>query len=1045
MKRVTTCALFAGWVATIAIVVLLFPDTQQAAQPAAPGLTVPEGFEIERVAGPPLVERPIVADFDPDGRLYVADSSGSNERVETQLASKPHRIVRLEDSDGDGRFDKSVVFADKMMFPEGAMWFDGSLYVAAPPSIWKLTDTNGDGVADQREEWFEGKTLTGCANDLHGPYLGPDGWIYWTKGAFAQQTYDQPGKAPFVTRAAHIFRRRPGHAAIEPVMTGGMDNPVDVAFTPSGERIFTATFLEHPQAGKRDAIVHAIYGGVYGKTHGVIDGHKRTGDLMPILADLGPAVPAGLTRYESRAFGADYRDSFFAAMFNLRKVTRHVLEPSGATFTMQSSDFVVSTDRDFHPTDVIEDADGSLLVIDTGPWYKLCCPTSQLAKPDVPGGIYRVRRTGAPRVQDPRGRQLDWQAMQPEQVARLLGDPRPAVRQRALAQVATLGSGAVPAVAQVLRTSTSADARRNAVWALTRVDGDQARRMVREALIDQDPGVRQAALHSAGLWRDRAAVPQFVDGLKSGAPAIQRAAAEALGRTGDGAAVPALVAAAAAASDRVLEHSLTYALIEIANPAVTLAEGQRAQSARARRASLIALDQMDGGALQASAVVPLLESTDPVLKDTAFWIASHRQDWGSALTGFFEKRLTGSAATAGGGAELRAMIGQFAENAALQKMLADAVRSPRSAAARTSALEAMSAARGRLKVLPSSWVTVLLDTVSKSDAAAASLALGVLRATPAPKEEMAIVSGSLQAVGRDPSRPADVRIEALAAMPNGLSSVDADLLQLLRSGLEPTRPTLVRIAAASVLERATLDRAQLLVLAESFKVAGPLEIPRLVRAYQMSTDEAVVEAMLAGLEASAARSAVRPELLRAVVAKQSAALRQRADTLIASVHVGSAEQAQRLERLLGSLGEGDIRRGQAVFNSPKAACLSCHAIGYVGGRIGPDLTRIGQVRSERDLLEAIVFPSASFARSYEPVTVTTKTGATHAGVLRSEAADEVVLGTATGDELRIPRTTVADMQPGSVSLMPAGLDEQLTRGELADLLAFLKATRSGAN
>jgi putative membrane-bound dehydrogenase-like protein len=140
--------------------------------------TLPVGFTIELVAGPPLVDRPIVADLDEEGRLYVADSSGSNDPVVKQVKDRPHRILRLEDSDGDGKFDRRTVFADKMMFPEGCMWYAGSLYVSAPPSIWKLTDRDGDGVAEQRIEWFQGKTLTGCANDLHGPYRGPDGWIY---------------------------------------------------------------------------------------------------------------------------------------------------------------------------------------------------------------------------------------------------------------------------------------------------------------------------------------------------------------------------------------------------------------------------------------------------------------------------------------------------------------------------------------------------------------------------------------------------------------------------------------------------------------------------------------------------------------------------------------------------------------------------------------------------------------------------------------------------------------------------------------------------
>src|SRR5260370_1147010 len=97
--------------------------------------TLPAGFDIELVAGPPLIDRPIVADFDEQGRLYVADSSGSNDKVDEQLKKKPHRIIRLEDSKGAGKLDRRTVFADKMMFPEGLLWYAGAVYVAAPPII----------------------------------------------------------------------------------------------------------------------------------------------------------------------------------------------------------------------------------------------------------------------------------------------------------------------------------------------------------------------------------------------------------------------------------------------------------------------------------------------------------------------------------------------------------------------------------------------------------------------------------------------------------------------------------------------------------------------------------------------------------------------------------------------------------------------------------------------------------------------------------------------------------------------------------------------
>src|SRR5665213_4223410 len=82
---------------------------------------LPDGVSIERVAGPPLIDRPIEADFDEQGRLYVTDSSGTSDKPDVQLKTLPHRALRLQDTTGNGHFDKATVFAGHLMFPEGAM------------------------------------------------------------------------------------------------------------------------------------------------------------------------------------------------------------------------------------------------------------------------------------------------------------------------------------------------------------------------------------------------------------------------------------------------------------------------------------------------------------------------------------------------------------------------------------------------------------------------------------------------------------------------------------------------------------------------------------------------------------------------------------------------------------------------------------------------------------------------------------------------------------------------------------------------------------
>ncbi len=1047
-----------GFLPVLLAMVLALSATSASAQQKGPGvpdhLSVAPGFRVERVAGPPLVNRPIHAAFDEQGRLYVTDVSGSNENLSIQLQKRPHRVVRLEDTDGDGRFDRSTVFADRLPFPEGALWYRGSLYVAAPPSIWRLTDTDGDGVADQREEWFQGKTLTHCGNDLHGPYLGRDGWIYWCKGAFAQQRYERLSGKPFVTRAAHIFRapanapREPATGsivrwAIEPVMSGGMDNPVDVDFTPGGERIFTTTFLVRPGGGLRDGLIHAIYGGLYGKRQPAIQGHIRTGELMPVLLHMGAAAPCGLVCYEGTAFGPEYRFDFFACSFNLHKVIRVHLVSQGATYRPEVQDLLSSTHPDFHPTDVIEDADGSLLVVDTGGWYKLCCPTSQLAKPDVLGGIYRVRRLAARAPEDPRGLQLPWATASVVQVLRWLDDPRTAVRHRAIDHLARRGLQAVPALAAALRSDgpwrLSPLGRTAAVWALTRIDHPRARAAVRSALEDPEPVVRQAALHSVALHRDVAALPWLKRAVVEEQPPLRRVAAEALGRIGAPEAVPALLAAAGRYVDRVLEHSIIYALIEIGHPRSTAAGLQDAKS-YTRRAALIALDQMPGDNLAPRQVIPLLDSGDPVLRSTAEWIVDHRPQWAPQLVPHLEKQLARGRWSPTQRQRLRDRLVRFASTEAVQALLARAATNPQlPRQGRILALEAMAAAAG--KELPASWAAAALKLAEGDAPKLRQAAVQVLGRAKVPAELQQRIRSVLLTLGRNAQVAPSLRLQALAAVPGGVGTMEPELLRFVASALDQQRPVADRQAAVRILSRARLDTQQMVQLTETLARISPLDAQNVLAIFNRGRNQAVGKALVAALKQAPARSALRLEELQKFFARFPKAVQQEAQGLYEQLRAERADQLQRLEDLLARLPPGDPRRGQLVFRSSKAACSACHAIGYLGGRVGPDLTRIARVRTRRDLLESIIFPSASLVRSYEPVQVLTDEGKVYNGLIQQETPEELVLVTGPNQQVRIPRESVELIRPSRVSVMPQGLDKVLSLQELADLLAFLESAR----
>lgn len=1002
--------------------------------------TLPEGFTIEQVAGPPLIDRPISGDFDELGRFYVSDSSGSNEKVQVQLEKRPHQILRLEDTDGDGQFDKRTVFADRMMFPEGVLWHDGSLYVTAPPEIWKLTDTTGDGVADQREVWFDAKTLTGCANDLHGPYLGPDGWIYWCKGAFAEQTHPQPGKPPLVTKASHIFRRHPEGGPVESVMTGGMDNPVEVVFTPGGERIFSTTFLQRPAGGFRDGLIHAIYGGVYGKENNVLDSHPRTGELMPVLTHLGAAAPCGLVRLESAQLGADYRNNVLACLFNMHKVTRHVLVAKGASFETRNEDFLVSDNLDFHPTDILEDADGSLLVIDTGGWYKLCCPTSQMHKPDILGAVYRIRRTDSPQIDDPRAQKIDWTAVTSEQLADLLDDQRPAVARRAIEVLGKRGVGVVTLLRDRFNNSQSSQQRRNIVWTLTRIDAPAARAAVRSALSDVDETVRQAAVHSISVRRDLAAEKPLLLLLGGSSASNQRAAAEALGRIGSAQVIGSLQSAFDEKSlqDRALEHSLIYAMIEIANPQQTR-QALASNDPLIHRAALMALDQMQDGNLQSVDVIALLESESAPLRETAWWIVEKHPEWAGELTTIFERALHSPTLEPEDLTRLSGRLERFVRDPGVQSVMAAALVDD-SVETKTQAAVLDAMIFSHLKTMPAPWSKPLLKHLTSAKPEQLEKAVKAV-STLSGGNPTAPIAKQLRTLMSNASLPTPVRLQALAALPGTGRNLEDSLLQFLCEQLDIENSTSLRSLASDILLSTPLDNSELQVVAAATATTGPMELKRLMELFTQSGDLEVGLRLVESLENSASASSLSPETLRTQLAAFPASVLAKATPLLTRVENENKQKYQKLESILAKLDQGDVRRGQKVFHDSKVSCIACHPMGYLGGRVGPDLTRIGGIRSERDLLESVLFPSASFVRSFEPTAIVTVFGKVHSGIIVEETSTEILLQLDAEKSLEIPVGDIEDRIDGSVSIMPDGLDKQLTPQQLVDLITFLKASK----
>jgi putative heme-binding domain-containing protein len=436
-----------------------------------------------------------------------------------------------------------------------------------------------------------------------------------------------------------------------------------------------------------------------------------------------------------------------------------------------------------------------------------------------------------------------------------------------------------------------------------------------------------------------------------------------------------------------------------------------------------------------------LDSKHASLRETAWWIAGRHPEWGGQLAGYFAEQLKrADKLSAEDRIELIGRLVKFAGNAEIQKAIASALTdSPKSG--KLLALHVI--ARSGQKAMPDVWKSALTAAAkTMDDRELVQDALEAIRRVPVTAAEFEQIVNALPRAALWPAGvvPDDYRLAILSARPPA-TPIDKSLAEYLVSKVRRDVAPEQRGAAVEALTRAAMTPEELIALTGALGSVSPFDLARLLPIYAKSKDQKVGLALITALTDPKVRPAIRVEQVKPILDKYPKPVRDEAEKLYALLAEARKDETVKLERLVKELPAGDVRRGQVVFNGTKAQCAACHKIGYKGGLVGPDLTRIGNIRTERDLLESIVFPSASFVRSYEPVRIVTLDGRTFSGILKSETPDEVVLTIAADKEERIPRADVESMTPSSVSVMPAGLDQQLSSQELADLVAFLKASK----
>ena len=358
---------------------------------------VAAGYKIEVFASEeqfPEVANAVQMTFDTRGRLWVCtmQSYPQYQPLKDTLNGQSHpddKILILEDTDGDGRADKSTIFARGLHVPTGLEFANGGVYVAQQPDLMFFQDTDGDDRADVRERVLHGFDSGDSHHSISAFTVGPGGDLYMLEGTFFYTQVETP-YGPVRNHNAGAYRFEPRSWKFDTFVSYPFANPWGMTFDRWGQ-----TFIADASGGANYFATAFSGRTIYPDKH-------RT---MEQFIKMRVRPTSGCVFVANRHFPPEAQGNFLLNnCIGIQGILQHKVVDKDSGFAgTEIEPLLLSSDSNFRPVDLEFAPDGSLYVID---WHEPLIGHMQYSLRDpqrdkTHGRIYRITYPGRPLVKAP--------------------------------------------------------------------------------------------------------------------------------------------------------------------------------------------------------------------------------------------------------------------------------------------------------------------------------------------------------------------------------------------------------------------------------------------------------------------------------------------------------------------------------------------------------------------------------------------------------------------------------------------------------------------